>query len=97
VLQALGLTRRQTRLAVATQATELALAGLLFGIPLGLALGRFLWRDAAGIAPLAYHPPLAVWALVLITPGAVLVVNLVAVWPQWRAIRMRAGRVLRTE
>ena len=91
VLRALGLTRRQTRLAVATQATVLALAGLLFGIPLGLALGRFLWRDAAGIAPLAYHPPLAVWALVLITPAAVLVVNLVAVWPQWRAIRMRAG------
>jgi hypothetical protein len=97
VLRALGLTRRQTRLAVATQATVLALAGLLFGIPLGLALGRFLWRDAAGIAPLAYHPPLAVWALVLITPAAVLVVNLVAVWPQWRAIRMRAGHVLRTE
>jgi ABC-type antimicrobial peptide transport system permease subunit len=97
VLQALGLTRRQIRLAVATQATVLALAGLLVGIPLGLALGRFLWRDAAGIAPLAYHPPLAVWALVLITPAAVLVVNLVAVWPQWRAIRMRAGRVLRTE
>jgi ABC-type lipoprotein release transport system permease subunit len=97
VLQALGLTRRQTRLAVATQATVLALAGLLFGIPLGLALGRFLWRDVAGITPLAYHPPLAVWALVLITPAAVLVVNVVAVWPQWRAIRMRAGRVLRTE
>ena len=82
---------------MATQATVLALAGLLFGIPLGLALGRFLWRDVAGITPLAYHPPLAVWALVLITPAAVLVVNLVAVWPQWRAIRTRAGQVLRTE
>ena len=97
VLQALGLTRRQTRLAVATQATVLALAGLLFGIPLGLALGRFIWRDVTGIALLAYRPPLAVWALVLIAPAAVLVVNLVAVWPQWRAIRMRAGQVLRAE
>jgi hypothetical protein len=27
----------------------------------------------------------------------VLVVNVVAVWPQWRAIRIRAGQVLRTE
>jgi hypothetical protein len=97
VLQALGLTRRQTRLAVATQATVLGLAGLLFGIPLGLVLGRFVWRDVAGLTPLAYHPPLAVWALVLIGPAAVLVVNVVAVWPQWRAIRTRAGQVLRTE
>jgi hypothetical protein len=97
VLQALGLTRRQTRLIVATQATVLALAGLLFGIPLGLALGRFIWRDVTGIALLAYRPPLAVWALVLIAPAAVVVVNLVAVWPQWRAIRTRAGQVLRAE
>ncbi len=97
VLQALGLTRRQTRLAVATQATVLALAGLLFGIPLGLALGRFIWRDVAGLTPLAYHPPLAVWALVLIAPAAVLTVNILAVWPQWLAIRHRAGQILRTE
>jgi cell division protein FtsX len=97
VLQALGLTRRQTRLAVATQATVLALAGLLFGIPLGLALGRFIWRDVAGLTPLAYHPPLAVWALVLIAPAALLTVNILAVWPQWLAIRHRAGQILRTE
>ena len=97
VLQALGLTRRQTRLTVVTQATALALAGLLFGIPLGLVLGRFLWRDVAGITPLAYRPPTAVWALVLIVPAALVVVNIVGIWPQWRAIRHRAGQILRTE
>jgi hypothetical protein len=97
VLQALGLTRLQTRLTVATQATVLGLAGLLFGIPLGVVLGRFIWHDVAGIAPLAYRPPLAVWALVLIAPAALLVVNVVAIWPQWRAIRTRAGQILRTE
>jgi FtsX-like permease family protein len=97
VLQALGMTRGQTRLAVATQATVLAVAGLLFGIPLGLALGRFIWRDVAGLTPLAYHPPLAVWALLLIAPAALLTVNILAVWPQWLAIRHRAGQILRTE
>jgi len=97
VLQALGLTRGQTRLAVATQASVLALVGLLFGIPLGLALGRLLWRAVAGFTPLAYQPPLAVWALVLIAPAALLVVNLLAAWPQWLATRLRAGQILRTE
>jgi ABC-type antimicrobial peptide transport system permease subunit len=82
VLQALGLTRRQTRLAVGTQATVLALAGLLFGIPLGLALGWYIWRDVAGFTPLAYQPPLAVWALIFIAPAALLIANLLAVWPQ---------------
>jgi cell division protein FtsX len=97
VLQALGMSRRQTRLAVATQATVLAVTGLLFGIPLGLAVGRFIWRDVAGLTPLAYHPPLAVWALLLIAPAALLTVNILAVWPQWLAVRHRAGQVLRTE
>ena len=97
VLRALGLTRGQTRLAVATQATVLALVGLLFGIPLGLALGRFLWKAVAGFTPLAYNPPLAVWTLVLIAPAALLMVNILAVWPQWLAARLRADQILRTE
>ena len=69
VLRALGLTRRQSRLVIATQASLLALIGLAFGIPLGVALGRTLWRAAADMAPLAYHPPVALWALLLIGPA----------------------------
>ena len=55
VLRALGLTRRQSRLVIVTQATLLAVIGLAFGIPLGIALGRTLWRAAADMTPLAYH------------------------------------------
>ena len=40
VLRALGLTRLQSRLVIATQASLLAVIGLAFGIPLGVALGR---------------------------------------------------------
>ena len=97
VLRTLGLTGRQTRLVVVTQASLLALAGLAVGIPLGLAVGRAVWRVVADFTPLAYYPPLAVWALALIAPAALLAANLLAVWPGHRAARLRPGRILREE
>ncbi len=97
VLRALGLTRLQCRLVIATQASLLAVVGLAFGIPLGVALGRIVWRAAAGIFPLAYHSPLALWALLLIGPLALVAAYLLAVWPGERAARLRTGEILRTE
>jgi hypothetical protein len=97
VLRALGLTRRQSRLVIVTQASLLACVGLAFGIPLGVALGRTLWRAAADRQPLAYHPPLALWVLLLIGPLALVAANLLAAWPGARAARLRTGQVLRTE
>jgi len=97
VLRAVGLTRAQTRLVVGTQATLLAVVGIVFGIPLGLVLGRVLWHAAADTMPLAYHPPLAALALLLIAPLALVVANLLATWPARRAARLDAGQVLRTE
>jgi hypothetical protein len=97
VLRALGLTRRQSRLVILTQASLLAVIGLAFGIPLGVALGRTLWRAAADMTPLAYHPPLAPWALLLIGPLTLLATSLLAAWPARRAARLPAGQILRTE
>jgi hypothetical protein len=97
VLRTLGLTGRQTRAVVVTQASVLAVIGLALGIPLGLAIGRALWRVVANFTPLAYYPPLAVWALVLIAPVTLLAANLLAVWPARRAARLRPGRILRGE
>lgn len=97
VLRALGLTQWQSRLVIATQATVLAMIGLVFGVPLGVALGRALWRAAAGMTPLAYRPPLAVWALLLAGPLALLPANLLAAWPGQRAARLRTGEALRAE
>jgi ABC-type antimicrobial peptide transport system permease subunit len=82
---------------VTTQATVLALIGLVFGVPLGIALGRTLWRVVAGSTPLAYHPPVAAGALLLVGPLALVAANLLAAWPGQRAARLRAGQVLRTE
>jgi FtsX-like permease family len=97
VLRTLGLTGRQARLVVMTQASMLAVIGLALGIPLGLAVGRALWRVVANFTPLAYYPPLAVWALVLIAPVTLLAANLLAVWPARRAARLRPGQILRGE
>ncbi|HET9081588.1 MAG TPA: FtsX-like permease family protein [Trebonia sp.] len=97
VLRALGLTRRQSRLVIGTQATLLAVIGLAFGIPLGIALGRTLWHAAADMTPLAYEPPIALIALLLIAPLTLLAANLLAAWPARRAARLHAGQILRTE
>jgi ABC-type antimicrobial peptide transport system permease subunit len=97
VLRALGLTRQQSRLVIGTQATLHAVIGLAFGVPLGIVLGRALWRSIADTFPLAYHPPLALWALLLIGPQALVVANLLAAWPARRAARLRTARILHTE
>jgi hypothetical protein len=97
VLRALGITRRQARLVVTTQASLLAVIGIVFGVPLGIALGRAVWRTVAGFTPLAYHPPLALLALLLIGPVALLAANTLAAWPQHRAARVHSAHVLRSE
>ncbi|MQA80845.1 MAG: FtsX-like permease family protein [Streptosporangiales bacterium] len=97
VLRALGMTHGQCRAVVATQATVLALVGLVFGVPLGMMLGRTVWRFVTDYMPLAYQPPLAFWALLLVGPVALFVANLLAAGPARRAIRLRVGDVLRAE
>lgn len=97
VLRALGMTRWQARWLVTTQATVLAVVGLVFGMPLGIALGRTLWRFIAEITPLEYQPPVAVLALLLVGPVALLVANALAAWPGRQVARLRIGHVLRAE
>ena len=97
VLRTLGLTGRQTRWVVVTQASVLAVIGLALGIPLGLAVGRAHLAGRRGLHPAGVLPPLSVWALALIVPVTLLAANLLAVWPARRAARLRPGRILRGE
>lgn len=97
VLRALGMTQRQCRWVVVTQASVLAVVGLLLGVPLGLAIGRAVWRAVADYTPLQYVPPIAVWALLLITPAALVLANLLAAWPGRRAARLHVAQILRAE
>jgi MacB-like periplasmic core domain/FtsX-like permease family len=97
VLRALGVTRIQSRLVVTTQASLLAVIGLLFGVPFGIVLGRVTWRLVAQETPLFYHPPIAAIALALVVPVALLVANLLAAWPGQRAARLHSAQILRAE
>jgi hypothetical protein len=97
VLRALGMTRWQSRGVVVTQASVLAVLGLLLGVPLGVALGRTTWRTVADYTPLEYVPPVALLALLLVGPLALLVANLLAAWPGQQVARLRIAQVLRAE
>ena len=97
VLRSIGFTRRQTRLAITWQATLLALVGIIVGVPLGIAAGRFAWRWLADDFPLAYVPPLAIAAVAAVAVIAVALANLLAAGPAHVATRIRPAETLRTE
>jgi ABC-type lipoprotein release transport system permease subunit len=59
ILKAIGFTPRQLQLSVLFQGTLVALVGILVGVPLGAALGRWLWTlfaDQIGAVPAPVVP-----------------------------------------
>jgi putative ABC transport system permease protein len=97
ILRSLGFTRRDTRVAIAWQSTLLAIAGLIIGVPLGIIVGRLAWKQLAESFPVVYVPPLALVAVLLVIPVAIVVANALAAGPAHAATRIRPARVLRTE
>jgi FtsX-like permease family protein len=97
VLRALGMTQRQCRGVVVTQATVLAAIGLAAGVPLGFAAGRSVWRVVADYTPIQYKAPTALFVTLLVIPLAIIVANALAAWPGRRAARLRISHILRTE
>jgi ABC-type antimicrobial peptide transport system permease subunit len=97
VLKTLGFTRWEVLRTVGWEASALAAAALLAGIPLGVIAGRVAWAlfaDAAGIASQAtVNVPLVLLAI----PATLLLANVIAAWPGWTAARLRPAQVLRTE
>jgi ABC-type antimicrobial peptide transport system permease subunit len=97
VMRSIGLTRRQSRVAIAWQATIIAVAGIIVGVPLGIIAGRALWRQLAHNFPVVYVPPVALLAVLLIVPAAIVLANLLAALPARSAARIRPAEALRTE
>jgi predicted lysophospholipase L1 biosynthesis ABC-type transport system permease subunit len=97
ILRSFGFTRRQSRIAIASQATLIAAAGVIVGVPFGIVTGRLVWRNLADNFPVAYVPPFAVIAVIVVIPVAVLLANLLAVGPARAAARIRPAEALRAE
>jgi hypothetical protein len=97
VLRSLGFTRRQSRLAIAWQATLLAFGGVVVGVPLGVVFGQRSWRALATSFPLVYASPFAVVAVLIAVPVALVVANLLAAGPAHAATRISPARALRAE
>jgi hypothetical protein len=97
LLKTLGFTRRQLATTVAWQATVTVAAGALIGVPLGIALGRFLWDLFARQISVIPEPSVPVLTVLLVIAGALAAANLVAAVPGRSAARVPAAALLRAE
>jgi hypothetical protein len=97
LLKALGFTQRQLAACVAWQSTVAAAVGVIAGIPLGIALGRWLWvlfaRDIYVVPRATVPAPL----LIYVGLGALVLANVVALLPGRYAARTPTALVLRAE
>jgi hypothetical protein len=97
LLKALGFTRRQLAACVAWQPTVAATIGIIAGIPLGIALGRWLWVLFAHQIYAVPRPTVPALLLACIGLGALVLANVAAALPGRYAARTPTALVLRTE
>ena len=97
LLGTLGFSRRQLRATVSWHASAIALTALAVGAPLGIALGRSVWRWFAHDLDVA-APPETPWLWLIVTLLATIILaNLVAAVPGRSAARTPPAIVLRDE
>ena len=97
LLKTIGFTRRQLAAAVAWQSTIAVALGAVVGVPLGIALGRFLWDLFAREISVVPEPAVPGPAVFLIAVGALVLANVVAAVPGRIAGRTPTALLLRTE
>ncbi len=96
LLKTLGFTRGQLGAAVAWQSSTIAVIGLVIGLPLGVAAGRWLWLAFAHQLS-AVPDPVIPASLGLAALAALVLANLVAALPGRAAARTPAALLLRAE
>jgi hypothetical protein len=97
MLRALGMGPRATSAIVLFQAAVIALVGLAVGVPLGLAMGRLVWRSVALDTPIEFVVP-DNWSTIAVVAMAVLALAaLLAARPAQKWASLRLGDELRTE
>ena len=96
ILKTVGFVTSQVRATVAWQATALACAGLIVGVPLGLLAGRWAWilfASQVAIVPAPVISPLTLLAI----PAVLLLANAIAAIPARSAARTQPAVILRSE
>jgi hypothetical protein len=97
LLKTLGFTRGQLAAAVAWQSSVVAVVGLVIGVPVGIAAGRWLWLAFARELSAVPDPVIPAASIALASVAALVVANLVAALPGRTAGRTPAAVVLRAE
>jgi ABC-type antimicrobial peptide transport system permease subunit len=97
LLKTLGFTRRQLAGAVAWQSSVIAAVGLLAGLPLGIAAGRWLWLLFAHQLSAVPEPTVPVVSIALVALAALVLSNAIAALPGRRAASTPVATVLRAE
>jgi hypothetical protein len=97
LLKTLGFTRGQLAAAVAWQSTVIAVVGLVIGVPVGIAAGRWLWLAFAHELSAVPDPVIPAGSIALAVVAALVLANLVAALPGRAAARTPAAIVLRAE
>ncbi len=97
LFKALGYTQRQLAATVAWQSSVSVAVGVVFGVPLGIILGKWLWTlFARGISAVP-DPAVPVLSVVIIALGALVFANVVAAIPGRIAARTTTAILLRAE
>jgi putative ABC transport system permease protein len=97
LLKTLGFTRPQLAATVAWQSTVVAVVGVIVGIPLGIAIGRWLWIAFAHELSAVPEPVVPAASVALAAVAALVLANLVAALPGRSAARTPAALLLRAE
>jgi ABC-type lipoprotein release transport system permease subunit len=97
LLKTLGFTKRQLAATVAWQATTAVLIGLIVGVPIGIALGRWLWDLFASEISAVPSPVIPFGEIAAITIGALLIANVVAALPGRLAARTPSAVIFTQE
>jgi ABC-type lipoprotein release transport system permease subunit len=96
-LKASGFNRRQLLATVCWQSSVSVASGVVVGVPLGIALGRWIWTLFARDIYVVVQPTVPALSVLAVAVGALEFANLVAMVPGRVAARTPTAIVLRAE
>ncbi len=95
VLRVVGFVPRQLRATIAWQASTIALVALLFGVPLGILVGRGIWDVFARQIGVVVVPVVPWPTIAMEIVGTLVLANLISLLPARRVARMHTVDALR--